>query len=524
MDALEILKEVERYRDLLEYELALQEAETDLIRFCEVTMPNTRFPDSTKKSIYLVGKHHRFMADQMMRVEEGEGQKVIINTAPRHGKSELCTKRFCAWYSGRHPEKDIIVATYNEKFAMDFGKEIRDIVQSPRFRQIFPDYHLKSDGKSNEHLTTMAGGDLFFLGRRSSTTGRGADLILVDDPTKDDKEIRSPNFREDCWNWFTQTLLTRRHHDKASIVISQTRWHEDDIVGRIIDKSNPSYSPKFSKGFEVINLPAEAEVDDPLGRKPGEPLWPERFGLSYLEEMREANPVGYAALYQCDPSPEDGVFFRNEEIHEYEAAELPSKLKIYVASDHAVSTAQINDLTCMVPFGICENGFAWVLPDILWRRVDAMEAVDGMIDIIKNRKPIFWYAERGHISRAIGPFLEKRMQEEGVYCPIIEDHPVGDKIQRAQSDRARAAQGRIRFPKSAPWWPKAKSELLKFPNGRFDDFVDVISTIGMKLGTHFSPGHTTSQSGPKPGTYGHLLKQFRQQDHRDEFKKDMAGW
>lgn len=524
MNADQILSEVQRYHDLLVYERALQEAEVDLVRFAEVTMPDERHPEDIALTKYSAGRHHRFMADLMMKVESGEKLKIIINLPPRHGKSELCTRRFAAWYSGLHPDRDIIVATYNEKFAMDFGKDIRNIVQSPRFRQVFPEYHLKSDGKSNEHLTTYKGGDIFFLGRRSATTGRGADLILVDDPTKDDKEVRSTNFREDCWQWFTQTLLTRRHHDRAAIVISQTRWNDDDIVGRITDKTNPSYDQSFAKGFEVINLPAEAEDNDPLGRAPGEALWPERFSLNYLQEMKAVNALSYAALYQCDPTPDEGVFFREEEIHEYESAELPQNLKIFVASDHAVSTAEQNDPSCMVPFGICEQGTAWVLPDILWRKVNSMEAVEEMLSIIAARKPIFWYAERGHISRAIGPFLEKRMQEEGLHCPIIEDHPVGDKMQRAQSGRARSAQGRIRFPKFAPWWPRAKSELLKFPNARHDDFVDVISTIGMKLGTHYSPGRVSKASAPAPGTFGHLLKQFRDEDRRSSAAKARAGW
>lgn len=514
--------EAQRYISLLEYELALLEAEDDLLRFAQVTMPETRYPNDPFRSRYIPGRHHRLMADIMMSVERGEERKVIINTAPRHGKTELCTKRMAAWFAGRNPDKDIIVATYNEKFAMDFGKEVREIMRSPRFRQIFPDFYLTA--QSNEHIRTYAGGDIFFLGRRSTTTGRGGDLILVDDPTKDDKDVKYDGFREDCWQWFTQTLLTRRHNDRAAIVISQTRWHEDDIVGRITDKTNPAYSKKFADGFKIINLPAIAEEDDPLGRKQGEPLWPERFGLEYLEEMREANAASYAALYQCDPTPDDGVFFRAEEIHEYDNSELPDRLTMYVASDHAVGTKTHNDPTCIIPFGIDENNTAWIMPHIVWKRLDAQEAVEEMIGVMKQHNPVFWYAEKGHITKAIGPFLQKRMMEEEVYTPIIEDHPVGDKIQRAQSGRARAAQGKIRFPRQAPWWPRAKSELLKFPNARFDDFVDVVSTIGMKIGMHTGPGQVIQKSKYKTGTFGHMLREFRKQDEMDKARADLAGW
>jgi len=485
-------------------------------------MPNLRRLDDPSQTRYIPGRHHRLMADTMMQVEAGQKKKVILNTPPRHGKTELCTKRFCAWYAARNPDHDIMVTTYNERFAMDFGKEVREIMASQRFRQIFPEFYLTH--QSNEHLRTYGGGDIFFLGRRSSTTGRGANLIIVDDPTKDDKDIKYQNFREDCWQWFTQTLLTRRHDDKAAIVVTQTRWHEDDIVGRITDKTNPAYSAKFAKGFEIINLPAIAEEDDTLGRKPGEPLWPERFGIEYLEEMREANSVSFAALYQCDPTPEDGVYYRAEELHEYDNAELPQNLRMFVASDHAVATKNYNDPSCLVPFGIDENGVAWIMPQIVWRRMDAQETVDEMIEMIRHHSPIFWYAEKGHISKAIGPFLRKRMEEEGVYCPVIEEQPVGDKLQRAHSGRARCAQGKIKFPKNAPWWGRAKSELLKFPNGRFDDFVDIISMIGLKLTTHTAPGAVRQEVRDKPGTFGHLLKQFREDDARRAAQRDRAGW
>lgn len=518
----ELLALNERYLELLDYEAALRDAEDDLLSFAKITMPNIRRPDDPTDSKYIPGRHHVLMADVMMQVERGEERKVIINTAPRHGKTELCTKRFVAWFSARNPDKDIIVATYNEKFAQDFAKDVRDIIASKRFQQVFPEYYLTQ--QSNEQLRTYAGGDIFFLGRRSSTTGRGGDLIVVDDPTKDDKEIKYATFREDCWQWFTQTLLTRRHNDKAAIVVSQTRWHEDDIVGRISDKTNPAYSRKFADGFKIINLPAIAEEDDPLNRNPGEALWPERFGIEYLEEMREANSTSFSALYQCNPTPMDGVFYTAEELYEYDNSELPTNLRMFVVSDHAVGTAAINDPSVLMPFGIDENGIAWVMPEVIWRRMNSNETVEEMLRIISDYSPIFWYAEKGHISKAIGPFLQKRMQETGVYCPIIEEHPVGDKVQRATSARARCAQGKIRFPKNAPWWGKAKAELLKFPNGRFDDFVDAVSMIGLKLTTHTAPGSARVEQRDKPGTFGHLLKQFREQDRKAKAKRDRAGW
>lgn len=512
------------YEKLLKYELALMDAEEDLVTFAEVTMPLKKFPDDPSKSAYRSMDHHRFMGKTMMEVERGERLKVILNLPPRTGKSELCTRRMCAWFSGKHPELDVIVATYNSDFAEDFGKEVREIIRSPRFKQIFPDYRLVPGGEGSAHLITHEQGNLYFLGKRSPTTGRGGHLILVDDPTKDDKDVKHDTFREDVWDWFTKTLLTRRHHYQCPIVIAQTRWSEDDIIGRITDPSNPKYAEVFADGFKMINIPALALEDDPIGRKVGEPLWPERFPLKHYLEMQAVDPVGFSSLYQCDPTPAQGVFYQVDEIQTYKRGELPDNLTIYAASDHAVGTKNHNDPSCMGTYGVCEKGNAYILPNLVWRRIDTKDAVEAMIKIMRDDKPLFWYAEKGHISKSIGPFLKIAMMEAEVYCPVIEDHPVGDKLQRAQSARGRAAQGKILFPADAPWWPKAKAELLKFPNARHDDFVDFVSIIGMKLTSQINPNMRKKKTGFEPGTFGHMLRDFKRQDREAEASNSRRGW
>lgn len=514
--------DLRRYLKLLEYELALVEARDDLIRFAEVTMPVDRFMDDPSKTKYDAAEHHRLMASHMEEIERGEGLRKLINVPPRHGKSEICTRRFAAWYSGRHPDRDIIVATYGEGFAHDFGADVREILESKRFRQIFPDYRL--DKKAVGHLSNTQGGNIYFLGRRSPVTGRGGDLIIVDDPTKDDKEAGSPEFREDLWQWFTRTLLTRTHTDKASIVLTQTRWHEDDLPGRLTDPANPVYDEETAAEYEVVNLKAIAEDDDPMGRKPGEALWPGRFGVPHLEKMRRMNPASFGALFQSDPTPENGVFFQKEGIFEYDSSELPQRLTMYCASDHAVSTKNYNDRTCILPYGIDDRGDAWIMPDIVWDRIQSDMAVGAMLDKIKKYHPVFWYAEKGQIARSIGPFLHARMKEDGVYVPMVLHANSSDKRQFAQSGRALCAQGRIRFPRWAPWWHRARTELLKFPNARFDDFVDVVSTIGMRMNQHHGPGANLVKKKAERGTFAELKEQFRRQDRAEHARKVNAGW
>lgn len=509
--------DLRRYERLLCYELACRDAADGLLDFTRFTMPRARAPHDPDKTLYQTGRHHEVMADLMESILRREVMIAILNAPPRHGKTELCTRRTNAYVAGRFPEWDVITATYGEKFARDFKNDVRAIMGTHRYRQVFPETWVAKEGP--DQLMTNAGKNLFFLGRRSPTTGRGGDLILVDDPTKDDAEARSQVWRDDMWQWFTQTLLSRRHHDKAPVIITQTRWHEDDIVGRLTDRSNPHFSEEFAKGVVVVDLPALAEGDDPMGRQPGEALWPERFGADYLERMRAANPVSFSALYQSNPTPAEGVFFMKDDIHTYsreDLARVESELRIYSASDHAVATAAHNDPTCMGPYGVAADGTAYILPDLIWRRLNSDQAVEEMVGMFAKRKPIFHYAEKGHISQSIGPFLRKRMQEEGLHVPILEDHPAKDNVTRAQSARARMSTGKLLIPDFAPWTERAKVELMKFPNGRHDDFVAFLSIIGMKLMVSAGGrrGPLVKDAAP-PGSWAALKAQFAEQDRQE---------
>ncbi len=513
---------LKRYLKLLEYELALTEAQSDLIRFAEVTMPVDRYMDDPSKSKYLAQPHHRFMARIAHQVEVGELLKLLIRTAPRHGKTELMTLRFAAWYFGKYPERDIIVGSYNSRFAEDLGGQVKEILRSKRFRQVFPDFQLEKEAV--DHISTTQGGNIYFIGRDSTVTGRGADLLILDDPIKNDADARSGDFREKLWQWFTQTFLTRRHTDKSAVVVTGTQWHEDDLFGRLTDDSNPVFSKKLSEGFEDFKLPAIAEEDDPMGRKPGEALWPERFGIRYLEEMQEANPQSFSALYLCNPVPSKGAFYQTDGIFEYDSHELPERLTIYMAGDFAVSTGNINDRTCLIPYGVDDRGDAWIFRDVVWGRIASDAAVEAVIDLIKRHKPVFFYAEKGQIMKSIGPFLSKRMEEEGVYVPILTEMRTVDKVQYAHAARNRCAQGRIRFPRFAPWWSNAKTEMLKFPNARFDDFVDTLSIVGMKLNQYTGPGANLMKKPEERGSWGALKKEFSRQDRERLARNSRAGW
>lgn len=457
-------------------------AAEDLVAFSRLTSPDPGSPNDVLKSRFEVKPHHNLIASRLMDVESGLCKRLLLVLPPRHGKTELAIRKFVPWFVGRNPERSVIVSTYSDTFSSDHGRSVRDVMSGPGYRLAFgKQSRLRTDSQAADRLQTTAGGLLAFVGRGGSITGRGADLFVIDDPIKDSEESGSQLIRDKLWTWFAEVVMTRLMSDAGAIVVIQTRWHEDDLVGRLTDPANPHYSKEEATRWTVVRLPAVAEGGDALGRKAGESLWPERFSEAYLSEVRNLSPRGFSALWQGNPTPAEGSFFKSQWLSTYQPGELPGNLRRYVASDHAVSTRQENDRTCLLPVGVGEDGTIWVLPDVWWDRGDSMEVTEQMLSMMRRLKPLMWFAEKGHISQSIGPFLRKRMLEERVFVSIDEVTPTKDKLSRAQSIQGRCSMGRVRFPAFAPWWADALAELLQFPNGAHDDFVDALAHVGMGL-------------------------------------------
>lgn len=496
--------------------LRLRKAKGSLIDFSQFTMPDPETPDDHLNSRYKPAKHHHVIATALEEVEKGKIPRLIITMPPRHGKSELASRRFPAWFMGKDPYRQLIFATYNAEFAQDFGRSVRETMRMPVYQQVFPGCKLKTGSAAADRIQTEEGGLAVFVGTGGSLTGRGADLLIIDDPIKDREEADSKSFRDKQWSWFTEVAMTRLMPG-GRVVIIMTRWHEDDLIGRLTDPKNPCFNAEEAENWKVLALPAIAGEDDPMKREPGEALWPERFPLESLEQIRRLNARGFSALYQGSPTPEDGDFIKREWLKTYSHGELPANLRIYAGSDHAVSLAQDADKTCLVVCGVDEDDNIWVLPDVFWRKARTDHVCDGMLDLMDKHKPLWWKAERGHISKAIGPFLRKRMQERGVYCVIDEVVPVKDKMARAQAIRARMAQGKVFFPRFAPWWPDAQAELLKFPNARHDDFVDTLAHIGMGLAQQVAANSDTAKdTGPKTGTIAWIKASAKSRENREK--------
>ena len=494
----------------------LKKAQENLLDFTVMSMPDPADPDNSELSRYKPAMHHQLIAKALEKVDSGEWPRLIITMPPRHGKTELATKRFPAWFTGRDPYRSTIVASYADDLAQEFGREVREIFKSPFYQQVFPAVKLRQGSASADRLQTDAGGILVFTGRKGGLTGKGADLLLIDDPVKDREEADSPAMRNKMWSWFADVAMSRLMNTAARAVIIMTRWHEDDIVGRLTDPENPCYDAAEASKWKILKLPALAEENDPLGRAPGEALWPDRISREFLEGQRRLNPRGFEALYQGNPAPDDGDFFRAEWIDKntYGPQELPRNLRYYIASDHAVSTAAERDATCMLVAGVDATGTIWLV-DCWWRREQTDTVVDGMLELGSTYKPLAWWAERGHISKSIGPFLRKRMLEESKFFAVHEIVPVADKQTRAQSIQGRMAMGMVKWPRHAPWYQRARSEVIKFPAAKHDDFVDALALIGLGLGRIVGPGSAkmatdSDRQGPREGTLAWVKNSSRQ--------------
>jgi predicted phage terminase large subunit-like protein len=476
--------ELERELATLEHYRRQAAAPTDLLAFAQEMMLDPADP-AGHATLYEIRPHHRMIAEHLEKLFNGEITKLCIALPPRAGKSELGARRLIPYYLGRRPRDLVIFATYNDEFSGDMGRDVREVMQRPEYQALFPDAVLERGSASADRLRLVGGGAAVFVGRGGALTGRGMHLGVCDDLIKDSEEANSPTLRNKAWEWFTRVFLTRKMGDDARVLLIGTRWHEDDVQGRLTDPRNPCYDAEEAASWTILRIPAisEDEATDPLGRPKGEALWPSRFPIPFLQSLRRMDPQGFSALYQGRPTPEEGTHFKREHLRTYTRDQMPEshEMRLYVASDHAVSVKQRADLSCFMPAGVTRDGDLYILPDLVWERLGPEQAVAKMLHLAQVRKPIFWWAEKGHISQSIGPILRKRMVETGTYVTMDEVTPVKDKLTRSQAIHARMSMGRVFFPSFAPWWEDAKNELLTFPGGTHDDFVDALSLLGLKL-------------------------------------------
>lgn len=431
-------------------EIQAERARRGLIGFTSYTNP-----------VYQPAGHHIRIAGKLEAVERGEIDRLMIFMPPRHGKSELASRRFPARYLGIHPARHIIAASYNSDLATDFGRDVRNLMASPEYGEVFRGVGLRSDSKAADRMNTNHGGAYFAAGVGTATTGRGAHLGIIDDPFKDREDADSEIQREKVWNWYRSTFFTRLMPGGA-VVLIQTRWHEDDLAGRLLEQDG-----RVEDGgeWDVLELPAISDA--------GDALWPEWYDLRALERIKST--IGqreWSALYMQRPQPDEGGYFQRDWFKEW--ATKPVNLRIYGTSDYAVTDGG-GDYTVHRVWGIDAQGDLYRLDG--WRgQTAADEWIERKLDLIERWKPFAWFGEAGVIQKAVGPMLIRRMRERKVFCRLEWVPSIHDKATRARGFQARASMGKVWFEPGADL-----TEFLQFPAGKHDDDVDVAGLIGRAL-------------------------------------------
>lgn len=410
------------------------------------------------KGRWLRARHLEYVSEKIAQIKE-RPIRLIISMPPRHGKSELCSHYTPVWFLREYPWKRVILASYEYNFAAIWGGKARDTIMSN------PDIGISitkdTKAKTSWNITGYGGG-MFTAGVGGSITGKGADLLIIDDPVKNAAEAQSIVYREKAWEWYRSTAYTRLEPG-ASIIIIMTRWHDDDLVGRIIKEEGDNW--------DYVCLPAIAETNDPIGRSEGEALWPARFPVRELVgPLTKKKPIReiqgtywWPALYQQRPTEAEGQVFKLDWWQYYkEPPRCKTKIQIW---DTAFKEAQTADYSVCLTAGEFDKGYA-VLD--VWRGRPQFPELERIAKNIYVRdKP----NKVGVEDKASGQSLIQVLKRHAK-IPIKAIKAKDDKESRAHSITGLCEAGRIWLPEEAPWLQDFLDELSAFPRGAHDDQVD----------------------------------------------------
>ncbi len=404
--------------------------------------------------------HLVYIRGQLERVTSGEIDRLMIFVPPRHGKSEMVTIRYPVWRLEREPGLRVIVGAYNQVLANKFSRKSRRIAEAR-----FP---LSPERQAVEDWETPDGGGLRAVGVGSGITGQGGHLIVIDDPVKSRDEAESETYRERVWEWYKDDLYTRLEPGGA-IVLIQTRWHEDDLAGRILASEDGS-------SWTVVSLPAEAEEGDPLGRAAGEALCPERYDLDALARIKIVlGSYSYEALYQQRPSPPQGGMLKRSWWRFYRA--LPDHFEEAIQSwDMAFKDTAVSNYVVGQVWG--RRGAEKYLLDQVRDRMDFPATVQAVKTLSAK-----WPKARAKLveDKANGPAVIATLRRE--LSGLIAVEPEGGKVARVAAVSPEIEAGNIYLPDPsiAPWIHDFIEECAAFPNGANDDQVDAMSQALVRL-------------------------------------------
>jgi predicted phage terminase large subunit-like protein len=402
-------------------------------------------------------RHLDFISDKIAQVRE-RPLRLIVSLPPGHGKSLLLSHWVPVWYLAEWPDRRIGLATYESSFGSYWGGLVRDTI-ADKSQEL--SLELSRDTTAKNYWSLTSGGSMFATGVGGPITGRRLNLLLIDDPIKNIAEAESQVYRESLWKWYLTVARTRLFQD-GSIIVIMTRWHEDDLVGRLLEQQ--------TEEWEHIKLPALAEESDPLGRKVGEPLCPEMFDLPHLEVLRET--VGgttgryWVALYQQRPSAQEGSIFKIDwwQYHK----ELPQFTTVRQYWDTAFKARKTSDWSVCLTLGKYETGVC-VLD--MWRgQVEYPE----LIRMMKAKYDQFHPQAVKVEDAASGQSAIQSLTRDSS-IPVVKITAEGSKESRANMITGLCEAKRVSLPERADWLAVFLDELTNFPGGKHDDIVDVFS-------------------------------------------------
>jgi len=434
---------------------------------------------------YDPGWVHKDLANRLERfsqqVANRESPRLMVSMPPRSGKSQLTTKTFPSWHLGKYPTHETIAASYSGALSMGFSRVNRSIIRDPAYQVLFPETRLDPDSQSAEAWLTTEGGGYMSAGVGGAVTGRGAHVLLIDDPVKNREEAESETTRQAIWDWYTSTAYTRLAPG-GGVLLIMTRWHDDDLSGRL-EKAMKEGADQW----EIVKYPALAKEDEPY-RKKGQALHPSRYDEKALTRIQKTiGPRDWAALYQQDPRPEEGAFFEKEHANWYDfydPSALPpqSEMVDYAAWDLAVGQKQENDFSVGGVVSIDQKNRLW-LRHVVRGKWGAKDLCHRILDLHDEWRCDLYGIEKGVIQMSIGPFLNELMGERGLwdfsYMELSTRRQ--DKVARARAIQGMWQLGKVMIPYNAPWTEEFVNELLRFPTGTHDDQVDMFSWIGQML-------------------------------------------
>ena len=421
--------------------------------------------------IFISGKHHTIMADAFERVARGDLKRLIINMPPRHTKSEFASYLLPSWFLGKYPEKKIIQTAHTAELATGFGRKVRNLVSSENYQKVF-DTKLSSDSKAAGRWNTHMGGDYFAIGVGGAVTGKGADLLIIDDPhSEQEAKQGNPAVFDNVYEWFTSGPRQRLQPGGA-IIIVMTRWSKRDLTGQILKNAGKDGVDQW----EIIDFPAIMPS--------GTPLWPAFWSKTALEALKAELPVAkWEAQYQQNPTSEEGAIIKREQWSIWEKDTPPQCEYIIQSWDTAFEKNNRADYSACTTWGVFQHPNKQgdmrpniILLDAFKQRMEFPELKKQALELWKEWEPDTLIVEK----RAAGAPLIYEMRKMGI--PLSEFTPGkgNDKISRVNAISDLFASGVVWCPETR-WAEEVMDELASFPNGDHDDLVDSSSQALMRF-------------------------------------------